>query len=77
MAAVLVVVAMLVAFFGFASLSQATMGVGFIGGGCLLAILARIVQASEHQSQLRALLAKPAAQPPHPTMPEDAAVRSL
>lgn len=37
---------------GALSLSQATMGVGFIGGGCFLAIWARVIQAGVHHREI-------------------------
>jgi hypothetical protein len=43
----LAVIALLVALAGLISLSQATLGVGLIGFGCFLGILARLVQASQ------------------------------
>jgi hypothetical protein len=52
MAVLLVVIAVLTAIFGAASLSQATMGVGIICIGCFIAILARIVQASVQHNEL-------------------------
>jgi hypothetical protein len=57
----LVVAAGLVAFGGFAMLTQATQGVGLIALGCLTAILARIAQAGGHQRELlKALGVQPA-----------------
>ena len=53
MTAALVIFSILAAAVGLLSLSQATMGVGFMAGACLLAILARIAQASDHQKQNR------------------------
>lgn len=52
----LVVVALIGAALGGLSLSQATMGVGFLAGACLLAILARMVQASHHHSRAMQVL---------------------
>jgi hypothetical protein len=46
---VLIVFAVLAGAAGLLFLSQATTGVGLIGFGCLLAILARIAQAAGHQ----------------------------
>jgi len=46
MVQLLVIVGLLAGFVGLATMSNATMGVGFIGFGCLLAILARIEQAA-------------------------------
>lgn len=48
MSAVLVIIAILIAGAGAMSLTQATLGVGLICIGCLIAIFARIVQAAEH-----------------------------
>jgi hypothetical protein len=42
------VLALLAGLGGLASISQATLGVGMIGFGCLLAILARLAQAEAH-----------------------------
>lgn len=53
---ILVALAVLVGVFGGLSLSQATMGAGLMAAACLLGILARMVQASHHQSELHALL---------------------
>ena len=39
------------AFVGLASLTQATMGVGFIAGGCFLGIQARLLQAQSHREE--------------------------
>jgi len=49
----LVIVALGLALVGFASLTQATLGVGIICAACLLMIWARIVQAHEHRLQDR------------------------
>lgn len=46
---VLIVIAVLIAGYGFLSLSQATMGAGLIATACLVGILARIAQAHEYQ----------------------------
>lgn len=48
MTAVLVVFSLLASLVGFVLLTQATMGVGFIAGGVLLAVYARIHQAHEY-----------------------------
>lgn len=48
----LVLLSLVVAFIGFMMLSQATTGVGFIAGGILLAIYARLAQASAHHDAL-------------------------
>jgi hypothetical protein len=39
---------------GLTSLSEATMGVGFIAAGCFLGIQARLLQAQAHQDAQRA-----------------------
>ncbi len=52
MSVFLVIAALLGGFVGIFCLTQATMGVGFICGGCLLAILARIAQAYEQHQEL-------------------------
>jgi len=49
---VLAFLAFLAAAFGALSLSNATMGVGFICLGCLAAVGARIAQASAHHTEL-------------------------
>jgi hypothetical protein len=49
---VLVIVALLAALLGLAQLSNATMGVGLICAGCLLAVCARIAQARYQHVQL-------------------------
>ena len=56
MTVLLVIVALLVAGIGLFMLTQATVGVGLIAGACLLAILARIAQASSQHAGLRKLL---------------------
>lgn len=45
---VFVALAILSAFIGLLSLSQATLGVGFLALACLLGIFARIAQAASH-----------------------------
>ena len=50
---VLVILAVLAAVLGTFTLSQATLGVGIIGLGCLAGILARVAQAEAHHSELR------------------------
>lgn len=50
----LVTVAVVLATVGLLMLSSATIGVGLIAVGCLLAILARLVQASLHHHHTRA-----------------------
>jgi hypothetical protein len=51
MVTTLVILAILSGLGGLGTMSQATMGVAFIAGGCLLGILARIAQASVHQEK--------------------------
>jgi hypothetical protein len=51
MVTILVVLAVLSGLGGLGTMSQATMGVAFIAGGCLLGILARIAQAAVHQEK--------------------------
>lgn len=58
MAGLLRVLAVLGALAGLATLSNATMGVGIISFCCLLAILARMSQADEHQRELKSWLDK-------------------
>lgn len=48
----LILVALAAAGLGLLFLSQATIGVGLIAGGCLLAVWARLVQASAHHRDL-------------------------
>ena len=55
---VLVVLTFLALLFGAAELTQATLGVGVIAAGCLLAILVRIDQAHYHHKKLLEALAK-------------------
>jgi hypothetical protein len=50
MTSILVGIALLFGFVGFAMLSQATQGVGAVAIGCLFAILARIQQAATHHA---------------------------
>ena len=50
---ILVVLALLAGVAGLVSLSQATLGVGVMGMACLLAIFARIVQASDQHGELK------------------------
>jgi len=52
MSILLIIVALLGGFVGAFCLTQATMGVGIICGGCLLAILARIAQACDQHQEL-------------------------
>ena len=56
MTVVLVVLARLGALVGFVFASQATMGVAILAAACLLAILARIAQASSHHDELKRML---------------------
>ena len=51
MVTILVILAILSGVGGLGTMSQATMGVAFIAGGCLLGILARIAQAAAHQEK--------------------------
>jgi len=53
LAALLVFLGVVAGVLGLASLSQATAGVGGIAFGCLLAIFARMAQASAHHQQSR------------------------
>jgi membrane protein implicated in regulation of membrane protease activity len=46
--AFLIVAALIAGLLGILQLTQATAGVGFLAGACLLAILARIAQAHIH-----------------------------
>ncbi len=56
MAALLILVAILTAVGGLLFLSQATTGVGIIGIACLLAIFARLAQASDqHKKAMQTL----------------------
>jgi hypothetical protein len=66
MVTALVTLSLLLGFVGFAMLSQATSGVGAVALGCLVAILARIAQASEYQKAetKRRVAADQAAAPP-------------
>ena len=56
MVVLLIVLSLAVAGIGLLMSSQATIGVAFIGGGCLLAVLARIAQAARQHDQLVAAL---------------------
>jgi hypothetical protein len=57
----LIILAVLAGLIGFAGLTTATMGVGLIAGGCLMAILARLAQAEmHHQAIIRATRSTPA-----------------
>ena len=55
---VLIILAVLVALVGLVSLSQATLGVGLICGGCLLGVLARIAQAQAQHRDVQEVLKK-------------------
>ena len=52
MSVLLRIVALVVGFVGLANLTEATKGVGIICGACLLAIFARMAQASEHHDEI-------------------------
>jgi hypothetical protein len=52
----LIILALVVGFFGAMSLTQATLGVGIICSACLIGILGRIAQAYEQHRELRKLL---------------------
>ena len=54
----LIVVAIVAGLLGLAQLSNATMGVGLICAGCLVAVLARIAQARYQHLQLLHVLQK-------------------
>ena len=54
--AILVLASLALAVFGAEYLTQATLGVGAIAGAVLIAVLARISQAADHQAELRKLL---------------------
>jgi len=56
MASVLMGLAVLSGLVGLGMISQATLGVGFVAGGCLLAILARMAQAdAQHKETVKLL----------------------
>jgi hypothetical protein len=55
MTVVLIILALLAGAVGFALSSQATMGVAIICGACLLAILARVAQASAQHDDVYAV----------------------
>jgi predicted benzoate:H+ symporter BenE len=57
MVGLLIVVAILLALSGAESLTQATLGVGMICLGAVVAIIARIAQADRHDAEVRRLLA--------------------
>ncbi len=58
MTALLIILALLGAAVGIFTLTQATTGVGFLAVACFLGILARIAQASAHQTEIKKLLAE-------------------
>jgi hypothetical protein len=58
MVILLVAMSCLGALMGLVLLSKATVGVGVLCGGCLLAILARIAQASAQHAELKRLIDK-------------------
>lgn len=59
MSILLIIVALIASLSGAAHLTLATQGVGFIGGACFLAILARIAQAySQHQELIQKIDSK-------------------
>lgn len=68
MTTLLVVLSLGLGFLGFAMLSEATSGVGAIALGCLIAILARIQQASEHHAAAKKLAQRHSNQGPAPTV---------
>ena len=49
----LIIVSLVVALWGFTMINNATAGVGLICVSCLLAIYARLVQASKHHNERR------------------------
>lgn len=53
---ILILLSLLVGFFGFSNLTVATQGVGLLAAAVLLAILARIAQAAGHHYELKSLL---------------------
>ena len=61
--ALLIIIALLAAVVGFFSLSEATMGLRILAVACFLGILARIVQASAHQTEIKKLLQDPLRSP--------------
>ena len=66
----LIVLAVLAGIIGGLLLSQATTGVGIIGGACLLGILARIVQAERQHRQVIADLVDLQTMMPGPRRPD-------
>lgn len=56
LSALAILAAMALGFFGLATLTQATQGVGLVASACLAAIFARILQAEvHHRCELNAL----------------------
>lgn len=64
MVAILIALSLGAALLGLLALTQATMGTGFVGVACLLGILARIAQASEHNAEYLKRMKKVGAIPP-------------
>jgi hypothetical protein len=64
MSIVLILLSLAAAGLGVVLLTQATMGVGFIAGACLLGIYARLAQAYEFRDNDRAATRLAAASPP-------------
>ncbi len=56
MVSLLIVLAVIAGVIGIPMLSNATLGVGLIGLGCLFAILGRVAQAHHQHRELRAAL---------------------
>lgn len=52
----LILNAIIAGFYGLTSLSEATKGVGFICYGCLVAIMARIAQATKQHNAMKQLI---------------------
>lgn len=69
MTIILVVICLLSALVGLLSLSNATLGVGLIAAACLVGILARIAQASEHHAALMAVANPGSVTPSFPMRP--------
>jgi hypothetical protein len=63
---ILLIVAIGTTAIGCMMLSQATLGVGIVGSGCFLAILARMAQAQSHHQALMDRLASLRPEPPAP-----------
>lgn len=55
---VLLIIGVIVAIFGYYSLTQATQGVGLIGLACFIGILARIAQSANHQGEIHDITEK-------------------